>query len=258
MPTISVVTAVIAGREDYLGEAYDSLRSQSLPDGWTWQWVVQEDGETGEPAARLAAAHDDPRVVFGSGRHGRAATARTLALAQVTGELVRTLDADDLLTEGALYRDVATMVAHPELGWCVSPAVDLLPDGATVPGPRDPKPGPLPPGVLAAGQELGELPVVGTTLCARTELVRALGGWQALPADEDVALMLAAEAVAPGWMLSEPGLIYRKWPGQSTADTGHLHPAEKAARRRAMLDRVRALRATEWRWSPRPVDAASA
>lgn len=60
------------------------------------------------------------------------------------------------------------------------------------------------------------LQVLGSTLCTYTELVRAVGGWPALPA-EDVGLLLAAEAVAHGWMLPEPGLRYRRWPGSSTA-----------------------------------------
>ena len=115
-----------------------------------------------------------------------------------------------MLTDGALSRDISTLAAGTGIAWCVSPEIDLLPDGSLRAGPRDPDPGPLPPGCLAEGERSGMLQVLGNTMCAiYTELVRALGGWQALPS-EDVALLLAAEAVADGWMLSMPGLLYRR------------------------------------------------
>lgn len=248
MPVISVITAVIDGKHQYLRDTYQSLCAQEMPPGWSWQWVVQEDGQTGRPLAELPPS--DPRISVGMARHGRAATARTLALARAEGMLMRTLDADDLLPPGALARDITTLMSHPEVGWCVSAALDLLPDGSLRPGPRDPAPGLLPPGVLAEGERVGLLPVVGTTLCTYTSLVRALGGWQALPADEDVALLLAVEAVADGWMIAEPGLLYRRWEGNSTGGDDHHCPSERAARRAALLDRADALRATGWRWSP--------
>jgi glycosyltransferase involved in cell wall biosynthesis len=250
VPTVSIITAVLAGRHQYLREAYASLCRQEMPAGWTWQWIVQEDGESGLPAAELP---DDPRISSGTGRHRGAATARTLALGRASGVLLRTLDADDLLPDGALLRDITTLIEQPQVGWCVSGALDLLPDGSLLPGPRDPEPGPLPPGFLTEGQRNGALQVVGTTMCTYTDLVRVLGGWQALPADEDVALMLAAEAVADGWMIGEPGLLYRQWPGSSTADhTTHRHPVEEKARNAVLLDRAAALSATGWRFTPAP------
>src|SRR5699024_5430317 len=100
--------------------------------------------------------------------------------------------------------------AHPEVAWCVSGCLDLLPDGTLVPGPYDPPEGPLPDGALYDEHSRGMLPVMGTTLTAHTGLVRALGGWLAVPAMEDVALLLAAEAVSPGWMITAPSEIYRK------------------------------------------------
>jgi hypothetical protein len=248
VPILSVITAVIDGRHAHLGAAHQSLLRQEMPDGWSWEWIVQEDGHTGRP---LAALPEDPRISCGTGRPARAATARTLALERATGVLVRALDADDLLPAGALARDITTLTSHPEVGWCVSPALDLVADGRLVPGPRDPKPGRLQPGFLAAMERVGSTPVVGGTMCTYTELVRALGGWQALPASEDIALLLAAEAVADGWMLAEPGLIYRRWDGSSTVDPAHREAGETALRRAVLLGRADALRRCGWRWRPR-------
>jgi glycosyltransferase involved in cell wall biosynthesis len=48
--TISVVMAAYKPVADYLKAAYESVASQELPAGWQWQWVVQDDGQTGEVA----------------------------------------------------------------------------------------------------------------------------------------------------------------------------------------------------------------
>ncbi|WP_158886132.1 glycosyltransferase [Amycolatopsis anabasis] len=247
MPTISVITAVLDGVHQHLAAAYESLVQQDLPAGWDWQWVVQEDGRSGRPLAELP---DDPRISTGMGEHGRPAAARTLALSRATGRLMLSLDADDLLPVGALARAITTLTRRPDLGWCVAPALDLFPDGRLRFGPRDPASGPLPPGRLAAGEASGLLPVVGGTLVTYTALVRALGGWPAFTRDEDVALLLAVEAVAPGWMLAEPGLLYRQWPGSTTASdpVDNRVPSAPSPARQVFLERVDALAQLGWRW----------
>ncbi|MGH3320233.1 MAG: glycosyltransferase family 2 protein [Streptosporangiaceae bacterium] len=206
MPTISIITVVLDGTHQHITETYDSLRAQKLPEGWAWQWVVQEDGETGRP---LAALPDDPHVAPGMGPRGRAAVARTLALNRADGVLARALDADDVLTGGALARDIETLTEHPELGWCVSPVLNVSPDGQQSESRQDSEMGsePLPHDYfLDASKRTDLLHLPGTTLCTYTHLVRTLGGWPALPANDDVALLLAVEAVSDGWMLSESAL----------------------------------------------------
>lgn len=246
VPTISIITAVVAGKHNFLRETYDSLIKQKLPTGWDWQWIVQEDGETGIPLKDLP---DDDRISSGMGSAGRAPMARTMGLDRADGLLVRALDADDLLPDGALYRDITALTQHSDIAWCVSPAVDLLPDGHLRPGPRDPSPGPLPPQFFADGERSGLLQVVGTTMCTYLDLVHALGGWQALPAEEDVALLLAVEAVSKGLMLREPGLYYRRWEGNSTAETDKRHASAGTPRRRVLLQRADSLRSMGWQWN---------
>ena len=226
---ISVMTAVHAPGVGFLSEAYESLRKQQLPDGWEWQWVVQEDGQTDEVAPRIP---DDPRISFGQGRAGRAGMARTLALPRAEGSLVKVLDADDQLTPGALARDIEVLTQNPEVGWSTSRVLDLLPDGETRGFDSDPDEGILERGsVLRSWQAADHTsPVHPATLCVRRELLLALGGWMALPASEDTGLLLALDAVAPGWFSSEVGLLYRKWEGQVTAAASHVDQAELAAR----------------------------
>lgn len=94
------------------------------------------------------------------------------------------------------------------------------------------------------------LPVVGTAVCTYISLILALGGWIALSGGEDVELMLALEAVAPGYMSPNPGLIYRKWNGSTSNGSNFGHSGEAPAWRHLMLTRVAALQIADWRWTP--------
>ncbi|WP_217197080.1 glycosyltransferase family 2 protein [Streptomyces buecherae] len=248
---ITVITAVHAPAAHYLPDAYKSLLQQELPDGWDWQWVVQEDGETDDVAPHVP---DDPRVSFDQGRPGRAGVARTLALARAEGEYVKVLDADDKLTPGALARDLAALTNNPGLAWATSRVLDLLPDGSTVGFDQDPPEGPIERGaVLDHWKANGyRAQVHPATLFVRRDLLLALGGWMALPASEDTGLLLALNAVSRGWFNAETGLLYRKWPGQVTSQAAHVHEGEKAARFAVVEARARVLAGLEgWGYGER-------
>ncbi|MFE3033271.1 glycosyltransferase family 2 protein [Streptomyces canus] len=241
---ITIITAVHAPSAPFLPEAYASLCAQELPGGWEWRWVIQEDGRTDEVRPYVP---DDPRVTFRQGRPGGPGVARTVALAHATGPYVKVLDADDLLTPGALARDLAALEADPALGWATCRALDRLPDGTTVGSPDDPEEGPLPPGALLAHWKAHALPrVVPGTLFVRRELLLALGGWMALPASEDTGLLLALDAVSRGWFTAEPGLLYRKWDGQVTGQPAHVDAVELEARLAVTQARAHALAALDW------------
>lgn len=79
------------------------------------------------------------------------------------------------------------------------------------------------------------------TLCMRRPLLLMLGGWMALPASEDTGLLLALNAVSTGYFIPDAGLLYRKWPGQSTAAAAHVDPAERVARMTIIESRAEAL-----------------
>lgn len=237
---VSVITPVHPPSIPYLADAYASLVKQEMPDGWDWQWLVQEDGQTG---ALVDALPGDPRISVGSGRPGGPGVARTLALSRVSGEIIKVLDADDQLTPGALARDIAAFDAHPQIGWTTSRVLDLLPDGSTAGWDKDPAGG-----VIARGDVLSfwqandyRASVHPATLCLRRDLVFALGGWMALPASEDTGLLLAASAVSEGYFTREYGLLYRKWPGQVTGQAAHREPAEYEARMKIIEARADAL-----------------
>ncbi|MEU0596253.1 glycosyltransferase family 2 protein [Streptomyces ardesiacus] len=247
MPIISVITPVRPDADAaLLLEAFTSVAAQKLPAGWSWEWIVQLDGRRGEATRSLP---QDSRVRIACGRQGGAGVARTLGLARAKGEVVRTLDADDLLTEGALVRDIETLEAHPDIAWCVSGCLDLLPDGALVPGPYDPPEGPLLLRTLQEAFAADAFPVVGTHLAARSSLLRALGGWPAFPALEALALVMFCAAVSPGRMIAQPGGVYRKHVAQTTAGAGYWNAEEFGTLRTAITSRVDALQSQAWHWA---------
>ncbi|MEU1681013.1 glycosyltransferase [Micromonospora zamorensis] len=237
---VSVITPVHAPSIEHLSGAYESLAKQEMPDGWDWEWLVQEDGQTG---ALVDALPDDPRISLDTGRPGGPGVARTLALSRVSGELIKVLDADDQLTPGALARDIAAFGAHPQIGWTTSRVLDLLPDGSTAGWDKDPAGGVIDRGSVLSFWKANDYraSVHPATLCLRRDLVFALGGWMALPASEDTGLLLAANAVTAGYFTREYGLLYRKWPGQVTSQAAHREPAEYQARMRIIEARANAL-----------------
>ncbi|WP_329023329.1 glycosyltransferase family 2 protein [Streptomyces sp. NBC_00690] len=245
---ISVITAVHAPAAHYLGDAYKSLCEQQLPDGWEWQWVIQEDGETDAVTPHVP---DDPRISFGQGRPGRAGVTRTMALSRAEGRYVKVLDADDMLTPGALQRDLAALSSEPGVAWTTSRVLDLLPDGSTFGFDHDPEEGPIERGEVLDHWKAHDFraQVHPATLCADRDLVLALGGWMALPASEDTGLLLALNAVSRGWFTAETGLLYRKWPGQVTSHASHTQENERAARMAVVEARARVLSGFEaWRF----------
>ncbi|MQA17032.1 MAG: glycosyltransferase [Pseudonocardiaceae bacterium] len=235
---ISIITPVYAPRAEYLGETYKSLEAQTLPPGWEWEWLIQQDGpEGGDLDGHVPA---DERISLRvSSRWGGQALARNLALARASGSLVKVLDADDVLTDGALRRDIAMLDAAPDIAYTISRVVNYHPDGTTTRFPENPDPGPIPIGALLPyWQHHDEPQVHPASLCVRHEILVALGGWMAVTTSEDTGVLLALNAVSSGYFIGEPGLLYRVWPGQTT--TTRASDDERAA-----VLRLIALRAQE-------------
>ena len=224
----------------FLREAYESLRAQELPPGWRWEWLIQHDGE-----ASSELFPDDERVSFSSSSPSGPAGARNMALARSTGELVRNLDADDLLLDGALTRDVEVLLAHADVGWTTSAARDLLSTGEVISWEfDDPAEGVLEPGWMLDAFLADEwrLPVVPGSLCVRRDLLLALGGWMALPSSEDTGLLMALQTVSRGYFTATPSMLYRKHGVQQTSGHVHNDPVDKELRYGMIVDRAQALR----------------
>lgn len=234
---ISVITPTYNPDPEYLLAAYNSLVTQELPEGWRWEWIVQEDGPTRQAEDILPS--DDDRIVFGRGRRGGVAITRNLALSTAQGELVKNLDHDDILTQGVLSRDIRNLTRFPEARWTTSKVLDLMPDGKTVEFPHDPPNGVLKPGVVFDHWRSHNyrLPVHPTTICIQRSYVVALGGWMASPGSDDTGMIIAASLLSPGYFDREVGLLYRKWEGQETAKPGHFEPTEWTLRMKLIEER---------------------
>ncbi|GAB2453902.1 glycosyltransferase family 2 protein [Nocardia tengchongensis] len=236
---ISVITPSYRSRTDYLEAAYLSLLDQEMPAEWEWEWIVQGDGDA---VPLPAAALTDPRVKLAVGPHGGPGVARNLALERSTGELIRNLDSDDVLTPNALADSIEVLTSHPKVGWTTCRALDLMPDGSLVGFDTDPREGLLPRGENATywimfGYRLNIHP---TTICIRRDLLIALGGWMALPTAEDTGMLLAVSTVVDGWFISSVGLHYRKHPDQLTNSAQYA--VDRSNRVELIRERILALR----------------
>jgi len=240
---VSIITPTFQPVPDYLAAAYESLAGQEMPPGWTWEWVVQEDGEEETAPGHLP---DDDRVSVGSNaRRLGVALTRNLALARATGALVKNLDSDDMLTPGVLARDIGVLSSRLHVGWTTSRVLDLLPDGTTHAFENDPPEGELPPGMVFDHWRTHNYraPVHPTTICIRRGLAVAMGGWMGVPGSDDTGLLIAASTVSTGYFHAEVGLLYRKWPGQITASSAHTEPVEWTLRMGLIEQRAEALAA---------------
>ena len=240
--TISIITAVLPEKSQFLEEAYDSICAQELPSDWTWEWSIRVDGPSGMPIeARLRM---DKRIHLGRNSVTRGpAIARTLALGQGNGQVVKVLDADDRLIAGQLAREVSVYDSHPTVTWTTCRVLDLLPDGSHAGFPGDPAPGRLRRGEVYDywTNKNGRASVHPATLSISRTAIEGLGGWMALPASEDTGLLLTLDALYDGWFFEEAGLLYRKWEGQLTATAEHNSNEDRAERFEIIRRRLAAL-----------------
>ncbi|MEV6348554.1 glycosyltransferase [Actinoplanes sp. NPDC051851] len=239
MPLISVLTPVHAARGEFLAAAGESLAGQELPGGWELEWLVQEDGA----ASGLAdVARRFPGCRYqANGEALGVNIARNVALSRAEGSLVHVLDSDDLLLPGALRTAIGAFDAHPRVHWVTGQAHDLLPDGTRVAFPAPLEPGVIEPGVMTQlVLESGKPAAPCAGLTARTDTVRAFGGWVATPRGGDLALVVALAETTPGFMPPEITWLYRRHPGQITGQAGWVRlQAESMA---LVRQRIAALR----------------
>lgn len=119
MKTLSVVIPAYMA-EKYLAQAIESVRAQN------WQGeleiIVIDDGSTDATAA-IAAMQDATLL---QKEQGGAASARNVGLRKAKGELILLLDADDVLTDGALQALYAPMETEPACAAVFAMAEDFI------------------------------------------------------------------------------------------------------------------------------------
>ncbi len=215
---VSVITAVDSA-QNFITDSANSLYAQVLPSGWDWQWCVQIDGDDEMPD--LGAAGDRRVTVQrNGGRAGQAAT-RNLALTRARGSIVVNLDADSLFLKGALRSIVDCFAANPSIAWVSAGNVKVDLELCEIRGfvPTELSGRRVPKGTLETlwRPAEGQVPIIPHTVSYRTDVVRRIGGWMALPRSEDTGLAMTVSHLHDGFILNRPTIRNRSWNGQVTA-----------------------------------------
>jgi|GEM_PF-2097297 len=227
MPTVSIITACSPASVPFIDELHTSLLNLDMPNGWSWQWCVQDDAD-GALAGRPWA--DDPRISLGFNDQRRgAAGARNQALLRATGELVWPVDADDLVEASGFAVLLRALESLPGAAGAAGAWYELPFDEARrmrfVPGSTGAKDA----GWLRAEIErLGTTPFAMNSVLFRREAVLAVGGWPAYPEWEDTILAVTVANHHPGVVTDEPVGRYRRHPAQTVAQPRFRDPELRA------------------------------
>jgi hypothetical protein len=127
-PSVSVVVPAY-NLARFVGRAIDSALAQDWP-AEALEVIVVDDGSTDETPQVLAAYGDRIRVIRQD--NGGLVRAVDRGLAEVTGDYVALLDADDELPTDRLTRHVAFLEAHPEVGLVHGDMTIIGADGAVL------------------------------------------------------------------------------------------------------------------------------
>jgi hypothetical protein len=127
-PSVSVVVPAY-NLARFVGRAIDSALAQDWP-AEALEVIVVDDGSTDETPQVLAAYGDRIRVIRQD--NGGLVRAVDRGLAEVTGDYVALLDADDEWPTDRLTRHVAFLEAHPEVGLVHGDMTIIGADGAVL------------------------------------------------------------------------------------------------------------------------------
>lgn len=245
MPTISIITAVYWPTSRYLDNTIDGVLNLKIPQDWELEWVIQEDGiepKLEEKFKKVKFANYSSN----KSQLGVAAT-RNLALERVSGEIVQLLDHDDILLEETLVKNIKVFNCYPSVMWVTGQADDLMEDGKRVKHPNV-----LPFGKIKAGDVYSYIsedslrwPIHVAALSVKTDLLRAIGGWPAIPTSDDYSMFAALSEFADGFYIKDVTWLYRKYPEQQSQSSAWKKYSESG--RSVITQRAKAIRSLGFR-----------
>lgn len=241
--SVVIVTAVDEMRTEFLHELADSLADQAVPGGCSVIWSVRFDGDTSlktaglwrESLEALSKGASLRKVIVGAnGVRRGTATTRTMALyAAPRCDWVLSVDADDMLSPGALTALLTSVSAAREAGALfisgksVRFGVNDLNEPWSSARPDSFGEGLLLQGNIVERARLGDLaPITPNTILYDARLVEALGGWPAVVSAEDLGLLYTVSVLAHGWRIGADVLLRRRWDGQVTSSDEQWHNTE--------------------------------
>jgi glycosyltransferase involved in cell wall biosynthesis len=238
------VTVVIPTRNRWELLSRKALRSALGQEAVEHEVVVVDDASTDETAARLAA-FDDPRVRFVRlNERAGVAHARNAGIAAARGSWVAFLDDDDLWSPRKL-RAQLDAAAAADADFVYAGVVSIDGDGAPCYVFPLPRPAELPRRILGSSV----LPAGCSNVVARTELVRAVGGFDEQLfqlADWDLWIRLswngrpaATEEVLVGYVEHDENMLLTD-PRDVTPELAYLDEKHRALRIRHGVELDRA------------------
>ncbi|HEY6234336.1 MAG TPA: glycosyltransferase family A protein [Candidatus Elarobacter sp.] len=200
---------MLPARAEYLTEtaaAVSRCRVAAARAGWGLEWVVVVDGPGAVPAVACDQLTRLPERVG-------IASARNVALANAAGGWIAPLDGDDVFDEAGFTALLAVLDRNRELSWLSGNR--LLMDGRRT-AHWNAKSTPWPAGTLADSWS-SPFPFHPNCLLVRTDLALRVGGWPAVPVNEDMAFALLVAEEAAGASDVPVLTHYRVWDRQETA-----------------------------------------
>jgi glycosyltransferase involved in cell wall biosynthesis len=208
-PLISVLMPAYNVRR-YVGEAIDSVLSQTLPD---FELLIIDDGSTDDTPHILAGyAGRDERIQILTRQNGGIAAALNAGLAHARGTFIARMDADDVCLPERFEKQVAYLNAHPQCVLVGSRVLLIDPDGEPLYQMDS---------VELEHEKIDQLllqaqwSIVHPSIMMRAQAVRQIGGYNDLAPVEDHDLFLRLAEVGRLVNLPEVLLKYRKHPQNS-------------------------------------------
>ena len=225
-PAVSVLMGVWNGASQ-VREAVASVLSQTAAD---LELIVVDDGST-DATPGILASFRDPRLRVERRARGGLTSALNAALALARAPLVARLDADDAALPERLERQLAFLMAHPEVGLLGTAAREVDASGGEVAIVR-------PPTDDAAIRRalIRRNPFVHSSVMMRRVVLEEAGGYDdAFPVAQDYDLWMRMSRVTRMANLAEPLVVRRLLAGRvsSARDTERLR-AEARVRWRAV------------------------
>lgn len=214
MPTLSILTPVLPGRDRYLPETARCIAAEREAISWDLEWVVIIDGP-GD-----VTLPDDVDQVITLPLHSGIAAARNVGLARARGDWIYPLDADDLLHPGGLSEVLGKIGRRCR--WVATNRLDTA--GERTPHWHD-LPHEWPQGALPDYWHTPFIFHPGSLLVQRAAAL-GIGGWPALPSNEGVAFALGLGAKFAGRFRPEVVTLERHWEGQANRDSVYAQAKE--------------------------------